>query len=334
MTTITRNVQGAKVRLEFIDIDPDAVVLDASNPRVSFTMRQLEESERNDGAATVVLTSQEDTEGLKRSIVRSHGVQEPIYLRLNGTVAEGNRRVVAMRAAKEEHPGDPRFSKMPAWRFADDIDERVIQDLLNEIHLGNVRGWAPYEKALQMKELIKGSLTEDEIAERYRMTASEVRNQIAAVEMMDELFFPIVADRTEPAHRTRFSYFLEFKKNGKIQDFCDMCPDLPARFAAWVRDDRISTGAAVRRLPKILASKEATQLLEVIGFEAADEYIKKQNPNEQELYAILEAARARLSSMDVEALIELRDSPERQAMIRAVRDAATKVLEHFGELEN
>jgi hypothetical protein len=334
MTAISRNVQGTKVRLEFIEVDPDAVVLDASNPRVSFTMRQLEDFERNDGAATLVLTSQEDTEGLKRSIIRSHGVQEPIYLRANGTVAEGNRRVVAMRAAKEEHPGDPRFATMPAWRIADGVDERVIQDLLNEIHLGNVRGWAPYEKALQMKDLMRSSLTEDEIAERYRMTASEVRNQVAAVDMMEELFFPIVADRTEPTHRTRFSYFLEFKKNGRIQDFCDMEPDLPARFAAWVRDDRISTGAAVRRLPKILASAEATRLLECVGFEAADEYIKKQNPSEQELYAILESARSRLASMDVEALIELRDSPERQAMIRAVRDAAVKVLEHFGAAED
>ena len=66
-----------------------------------------------------------------------------------------------------------------------------IQDLLNEIHLGSVRGWAPYEKALQMRGLIKTGLVEEEVAERYRMTASEVRQQIAAADMMDKQYFPI-----------------------------------------------------------------------------------------------------------------------------------------------
>ena len=36
-----------------------------------------------------------------RSIVASNGVQEPIYLRSDGRVAEGNRRVVALRAGKK-----------------------------------------------------------------------------------------------------------------------------------------------------------------------------------------------------------------------------------------
>jgi hypothetical protein len=332
VTTITRNVQGTKVRLELVEVDPDQVVLDVKNPRVSYSMRQLDPQERNEGAATLVLTSQEDTEALKRSIIRSHGVQEPIYIRSDGSVAEGNRRVVAVRAAKEEHPGDPRFASIPAWQIEEGVDESVIRDLLSEIHLGSVRGWAPYEKALQMKELLKGALTEDEIAERYRMTATEVRNQIAAVDMMNELFFPIVENSTDPQHRSRFSYFLEFTKNGRLQESSQADPDLPARFAGWVRDDRISTGAAVRRLPKVLASPEATRLLEVVGFEAADEYLKKSNPAEQELYAMVEAARNRLANMNVEELHELRGSPERQASIRALQEEAAKILE-FTESE-
>ena len=88
---------------------------------------------------------------MKRSIILSGGVQEPIYLRSNGVVAEGNRRVVAMRLAKEERPDDPRFKTMPAWRIPDGTPETVIQNLLNEVHLGSVRGWAPYEKALQLR---------------------------------------------------------------------------------------------------------------------------------------------------------------------------------------
>jgi hypothetical protein len=332
MAIYVRNIQGRRVELTFVEADPDEVKLDPTNPRVGFSMRQLAEEERNEGAATLLLTSQEDTEGLRRSIVESDGIQEPIYLRSDGRVAEGNRRVVALRAAKEEFPGDQRFARMPAWVIPAETPEHVVQDLLNEIHLGSVRGWAPYEKALQMRALVDGGLIEDEVGERYRMSPRDVRQQLAAVELMDRLYFPITSDPTDPEHRAKFSYFLEFAKNGRIQSHSDTLPNLPERFARWVRDGRIDTGARVRRLPKILDSAEATRLLEVIGFEAADEYLAKQNPGEQELYAQVERTRARLQSVTVSELVELGSSKERQEILRSLQQEVGRVLKALGRV--
>ena len=327
MATYTRNIQGHPVELTLVELDPQDVHLDPSNPRVSFSMRQLDAGERNEAACSLLLTSQEDTEGLRRSIMRSNGVQEPIYVRADGRVAEGNRRVVAMRAIKEEFPDDVRFVKMPAWMIPADTPEPVIQDLLNEIHLGSVRGWAPYEKALQMRGLIDGGLIEDEVAERYRMTAREVRQQLAAVELMDQLYFPITADPTDPEHKTKFSYFLEFQKNGRIQAHIEQMSDLPQRFARWVRDERVDTGARVRRLPRILDSAEATRLLDVVGFEAADEYLAKQHPEEHELYAVMERARARLEAMTVTELVELGGSEDRQRILQMLQEELERVTQ-------
>lgn len=327
MASYMRNIQGQSVELTLTEVDPNEVKLDPTNPRVGFSMRQLPENERNDGACVLLLTSQEDTEALRRSIVASNGVQEPIYLRADGRVAEGNRRVVALRAAQEEFPGDPRFRKMPAWLIPSSTPEHVVQDLLNEIHLGSVRGWAPYERALQMRALVAGGLIEDEIAERYRMTTRDVRQHLAAVQFMDRLYFPITSDPADPEHKAKFSYFLEFYKNGRIQSHIEAIPDLPERFARWVRDARLDTGARVRRLPRILDSKEATRLLDVIGFEAADEYLAKQHPEEQELYALVERTRDRLSLMTVTELIELSGSPERKEILRALQGELSNVLE-------
>jgi hypothetical protein len=148
MATYTRNIQGHAIALTLIEINPNEVVLDPQNPRIGFSMRQLTEAEQNDSACALLLTSQEETEALKRSIIASRGVQEPIFLRADGRVAEGNRRVVAMRAAQEEFPNDEGFARMPAWAIPLDTPEQVIQDLLNEVHLGAVRGWAPYARAL------------------------------------------------------------------------------------------------------------------------------------------------------------------------------------------
>lgn len=321
-----RNVQGARVELELIEVDPQSVFLDATNPRLRYSILQLEEAQRSDAACVLLLTSQEETETLKRSIQLSGGVQEPIYVRANGVVAEGNRRVVAMRCLKEEFPDNAAFQTLPAWNIPDGTQEGVVQDLLNEIHLGSVRGWAPYEKGAQMRALVRGGYSEEEIGERYRMSSTDVRNHIAAVDFMEKTYFPITADPADPNHRSKFSYFLEFFKNGRLRDHADSIPELPQRFARWVRDERIDTGARVRRLAKILESEQATRLLDVVGFEAAEECLAKEDPREQELYSLIEQTRSRLEGMTVNEMLELRESPERQELLAALKEAATTRL--------
>ena len=333
VTTYTRNIQGHDIQLQLVEADPDELVLDSSNPRVGFSMKQLEEKQRGDAACTLLLTSQEDTEALKRSIVLSGGVQEPIYIRHDYSVAEGNRRVVALRAAKEENPEDERFKKLPGWLIDKDTPEGVIQDLLNEIHLGSVRGWAPYEKALQMRALINSGLIEAEVAERYRMTSREVRQQIEAANLMDQVYFPITENPQDPEHRSKFSYFLEFMSNGKIQSHSESASDLPQRFARWVRDGRINTGMRVRRLPKILDSAEATRLLEVEGFDAADQLLAEKDPREQELYLVLERARSRLGDMTLNEFVQASGSPDRLAVLEALRVQVEAVIESVRRID-
>lgn len=326
LANYARNIQGTSVRLQLAEVDPNKIKLDPTNPRLGFSMRQLEQAKRSDAACALLLTSQEETEALKRSIILSGGVQEPIYLRHNNSVAEGNRRVVAMRAAKEEHPKDPRFQKLPAWIIPRGTPEPVVQDLLNEIHLGAVRGWAPYEKALQMRGLLASGLIEEEVAERYRMTPNDVRQHIEAANLMDKIYFPITRDPTDPEHRTKFSYFLEFQKNSRIQKHCEGKSDLPKRFARWVRDGQVNTGMRVRKLPKILDTEEATQLLEIEGFDAAEEFLSHHNPKEQESYLLFERTRLRLRGFSVSELMEVRQSPERLAILKGLKADVETVL--------
>jgi hypothetical protein len=327
MVSYTRNVQGAAVPLTLVEVNPDDVKLDPTNPRVGFSMRQLDEEERSDPACTLLLTSQEDTEGLKRSIILSGGVQEPVYLRHDMTVAEGNRRIVAMRAAKEEYPDDSRFQTLPAWLIPEGTAEHVIQDLLNEIHLGSVRGWAPYEKALQMRALLDNGLVHEEVAERYRMTASEVRQHVEAANLMDRLYFPITRDPTDAEHRSKFSYFLEFLKNTKLQKHADRIPEFQERFAGWVRDEKVNTGAKVRRLAKVVEHGEALKLLEREGFDAAEQFLAKADPREQELYVTLEKTRTRLQHVTVTELVELAKSADRLEIMRELQIQIASVIE-------
>lgn len=324
----TRNVQGVPVTLTLVEVDPDAVKLDPTNPRVGFSMRQLRGEERDDPACTLLLTSQEDTEGLKRSIILSGGVQEPIYLRADYSVAEGNRRVVATRAAKEEFPDDERFARVPAWLLPAGTPETVVQNLLNEIHLGSVRGWAPYEKALQMRALLASGLIHEEVAERYRMTPMEVRQHVEAASMMDRLYFPITSDPTDAEHRSKYSYFLEFLRSTRLKKHAEQMVDLPERFSRWVRDGQIDTGAKVRKLPKVIDRPEALKLLEVAGFDAAEHLLARTDPKEHELYLMLEKTRARLQQLTLAELVELAENPDRMQVVLGLKEQIDSVLEN------
>src|SRR5260370_20434478 len=104
-------------------------------------------------------------------------------------------------------------------------------------------------------------------------------------------------------------------------------PNLKEQFARWVRDGHLDTGVRVRRLPKILDSNEATRLLDVVGFAAADEYLQRQNPEQHELYATMEKARIRLESMTVAELMELATSQERKDMLKALGEELHRVLD-------
>jgi hypothetical protein len=327
MVTYKRNVQGVSVALTLVEVDPNEVRLDVTNPRVGFSMRQLDAQMRNDPACTLLLISQEDTEGLKRSIVLSGGVQEPIYVRDDMSVAEGNRRVVAMRAAQEEHPNSEQFKRMQAWRIEAGTPEHVIQDLLNEIHLGSVRGWAPYEKSLQMQALLNSGLVHEEVAERYRMTATEVRQHVQAAQVMDLEYFPITQDPTDAEHRSKYSYFLEYLKDNRLRRQVEAVPDLDRRFARWVRDGKIDTGMKVRRLRKVLENKEALALLECKGFDAAEAFLGKTDPLEQEFYAGLEKTNLRLQQLKLKELVELASSAERLSILIELRGQLDSVID-------
>src|SRR6185503_913024 len=105
-----------------------------------------------------------------------------------------------------------------------------------------------------------------------------------------------------------YSYFLEFEKNSRLQKRLAMDEKLPARFAGWVKTGKVATGERVRRLPKILDSTAAARLLEVAGFDEAEEYLKRERPEEQELYALMEKARSRLAAITLGERSELKDS--------------------------
>ena len=144
---------------------------------------------------------------------------------------------------------------------------------------------------------------------------------------MDRLYFPITRDPTDAEHRSKFSYFLEFLKSTRLRKQSETIDELPERFARWVRDGQINTGAKVRKLPRVLDHDEAVQLLEVAGFDAAEEFLARKDPREHELYLTIEKTRARLRQVTVTELVELAESNDRMSILLALKEQIETVLD-------
>lgn len=71
-----RNVQGRCVQLELIEVDPEEVRLDPTNPRIGFSIQPLSATEAGDEACTLLLTSKEkrSAQASVPSVWRSAGV--------------------------------------------------------------------------------------------------------------------------------------------------------------------------------------------------------------------------------------------------------------------
>ena len=189
------------------------------------------------------------------------------------------------------------------------------------------------KKALQIRDLVKSGsgLIEADVAERYRISTNEVHQQIKAANMMDKSYFPITNNPKDPNHRSKYSYFHEFVRNGKIQQHVETKPNLPEKFSEWVRDGKITRGESVRQLPRVLESEEATRVLEIENIDEAVNFLNNQNPKEQELYSSLEKIRLRLANMTYNEIEEAAESSTRTEIIHNLSNQILEIIESVEE---
>jgi len=330
MTIINRNIGGRFIDLDFCYLDPYEVRLDVTNPRIAYPLLQLSSDDPIEKAVEMVLYSQENLQVLMASINQTRGVQEPIYVRHNGIVAEGNRRVAALRELKKKHPEDTAFESIPAFVIPENVPEKMIRELINAAHLDPKRPWAPFERAMELKNLSEGGQTVTELAETYEMRYSEVQEFIQAAELMIREYIPLLVDLTSPETKKKFSYFLEYAK-GPRKGFINEIPDLDARFAGWVNNGQIPKADNVRkRLKKILASDAALEALENEGYAAAVEVVLDEDLMENPHYRLMEKTMRSLDRMSASALSDLKNDDSKKAVVLGLAKSIFTVADLAG----
>src|SRR5262249_32437384 len=152
---------------------------------------------------------------LYRQVLINKGLVERIIVRPNGTVVEGNCRTVVYRKLLQKHPRDPARREIPAPMLPADIGAKDVAILLGEMHVAGKNTWSSFEKAGHVYRLHEEfALTQDEIAQRLRMSKSKVNQLIRAFGVMKNKFLPKYPG---PTSSRKFSYFEELFKKPQLR---------------------------------------------------------------------------------------------------------------------
>lgn len=323
-------LDGRKVQVQNVDLPLDDVKLDPKNPRIANTVAisSNEEGPALQKELENLLWEDVDVRDLYRQVLINKGLVERIIVRQDGTAVEGNCRTVVYRKLRAKFPAEARWKHIPARLLPSDIGNREIAILLGEMHVAGKNTWTPFEKAGHVYRLHKDfALTQDEIAQRLRMSKSKVNQLIRAFDAMKNRFLP---EFPGIMNIRKFSYFEELYKNPTLRDWIASTPDAEAQFANWVGENRLSQGIHVRALPKILENEEAVKALTIDGFAAAQRVIAEDNPEVtsklfQRMVEMTEALRK--AQLDDIQRVRRGGNPKAREIVQDMRKALTHFLE-------
>ena len=249
------NTKYRLIRTERIDFDE-------GNPRIKVALEKYGDKINDDRirfalrTATEASPSTSSFRSLKDSIRASGGISVPIVVRpQNGRYlcVDGNTRLaIYHELEKEGAPGE--WTAINSL-VLEDPTQAEVETIRVTAHLVGARDWPAYEKARYLHYLRNVEfMGYDELIALCGGNKATIARQIDAYHDMNEFYRDV---NTDDAFKVdRFSGFVELQKSGIKQAIYDSDFDLND-FGKWIRDGQIYRLADVRKLPMVLADKEA-----------------------------------------------------------------------------
>jgi hypothetical protein len=272
-------VAGQTIHLTPEMVPIGSVRLDPKNPRIRFQLQRSGIPKPTHAQLIKFIRDQPAFAGLQKSIRKAGGLHDPVLIRQDGTVVEGNSRVTVFTILHEGNPADPKWKRIPAHRLPKDVSERAISMLMASYHVAGKTKWPAFAKGEQIYLLVKEhSYTPEQIADDLRnMTKKDVEQCIAAYEYLINDVMPHAKKSTgENFLESKWSHALEFVSSRKIGEKREE-RQFRRTVGKLIAKHQIK-GAEIRDLPKVMKSKRAMKALKTEDFTAAKEVLKKGDP--------------------------------------------------------
>jgi hypothetical protein len=325
-------VAGKDVRVTHETVPIGALRLDPDNPRIRFQLERSGNKKPTQDDLQKLIKNQSGYDGLQKTIRLAGGIHDPVIVRHDGSVVEGNTRVTVVSTLHKGQPSSPRWKTIPVMRLPKDVPEQAIAMLMASYHVAGKNKWAAFAKADQVYRLVhKYKYTPEQIADETRnMSKREVEQTLDAYEYLIKEVMPEAGKRTDETFlESKWSHALEFVKSRELGAM-RTDPGVRKTFAKLLTNNQIK-GAEVRRLPKILKNKRATKVLKASGFKAAEAVLKKADPTMQSLeLRQIKRLTARIGKMKASAVDAFKADMKAQKILSDHANALHNLLKSVG----
>lgn len=326
---------GKDVRVTHETVGIGDVRLDPDNPRIRFQLRRSSKTRPTQEDLHKIIKEQPGYDGLQKTIRKSGGIHDPVVVRHDGTVVEGNTRLTVVSTLHKGAPSNPRWKSIPITRLPRDVPEQAIAMLMASYHVGGKNKWLAFAKADQLYHLVhKFKCTPEQIADETRnMTPREIKQALEAYEYLIKEVMPKAGNGTDQKFiESKWSHALEFVKVREMAEFREV-PAVRRTVAKLLINGQIK-GLEVRKLPKILKNKRATKVLETGGFKAAEQVLKKVDPTVESLeLRQIKRLTGRIGKMKATVLEAFKSDLKAQRILSDHAKALHNLMKHIGMTE-
>lgn len=339
-------VDGKETKIRLMQIEIDKIELDESNPRISFFKdNQVNDKLTNDEIIFALTNKKPEAfRKLMDSINNNKGIVYPIWVEPERKkkdkeykVIEGNTRLVIYQKLKQEEPYEERWKTILCNILPHEIEEEQKNFIRLLSHLRGTTEWDAYEKAKYLYKLWQDDgWSINRLEKQTKMTERQIRENIDAYRIMEEQYLPVHGD--DPNEVSKFSYFVEYVKDKKLQKLMKISSKDIKDFCEWVANkEKIPTGQDVRRLRDIFDSEDTKNSFISKGFDAAMQILEFKKPNlVSSFYKSIENAIEGLKEINTQELDEIitEENSERENMIKELAKWSQKIIDLIEKEKN
>jgi len=326
-------IGGVPVQVTHENVPHTLLRLDPDNPRIRLQLTAGGRKKPVTPAELLELMREQNGYAeLHKQIREQGGISDPLMVRSDGRIVEGNTRYAVICTLGEKTSGGvAKWGSVPIMRLPADIPEKAIQLQMAGYHIAGKTNWRPSAQADQIYQLLKkpAIATIEEVSEATRMNKKKVEQYLAAYEYLIKEVLPhkkgaSAAERKEILE-SKFSHALQLMTVKKLQPIRD---DKKKRdwLAKQIADDKI-TGMQVRDLHKVVDQPQARAALEKSGFKAAKEVLRVVDPAaDSKVLVAIKKLTTELKDLNTKDLGLFRDHAGPRKALESLQEAVQNVL--------
>jgi hypothetical protein len=316
-------VENESVPVEPRRIPLSDIYLDPSNPRIQHAVKHRgKNGVLSQEELCSLILDQPGVSDLFKTVRDNGGLIEPIYVRPDGRVIEGNCRAASFLRLHKANRQDTKWQSIPAF-LVPKITERQVAVLQGHFHVAGKNKWRAYEKAGHLHTMHTTlGMDAKAIGRALGMQERVVGRLLDAYKMMTEKVLP----RMKGGGLDKWSHVEEFFKNKELEGFRGSVDNVND-FVDLVVNKKLKHGADVRKLPKILKHSRATKALKKHGVDKAISVVGRHDPTTNSIvFRKLKEVTDLLRNLQTSDIQRLRDEKKPRQLLQdlavALKDVA------------